>query len=111
VPVICSDFAETTNAAVPGDFVYFDPPYVPRSESSYFTSYTVRGFGLAEQERLRDVALTLKRRGVQVLLSNSGTKPVEGLYGRYFDLVPVLAKRRVSRDIGNRGAIGEYLIF
>jgi DNA adenine methylase len=108
--VRCADFADATSGASRGDFVYFDPPYVPRSDSSYFTSYTARGFGAAEQERLRDVALALKRRGVCVLLSNSATQLVENLYSRHFELVPVMAKRRVSRDTGNRGAVKEYLI-
>jgi len=104
------DFEDVTATAGEGDFVYFDPPYVPRSISSYFTSYTALGFGLAEQERLRDVALRLKHRGVHVLLSNSATELIERLYSRDFELVPVLAKRRVNRDGGGRGAITEYLI-
>ena len=104
------DFEETTSGASEGDFVYFDPPYVPCSISSYFTSYTAAGFGLKQQERLRDVALRLKRRGVNVLLSNSATAIVEHLYNRDFELVPVLAKRRVNRDTSARGAVREYLI-
>ena len=105
-----ADFETVTAGAVEGDLVYFDPPYVPRSISSYFTSYTASGFGPAEQERLRDVALRLKRRGVHVLLSNSATELIERLYSRHFELVPVLAKRRVNRDGRGRGAIKEYLI-
>ncbi len=108
--LVHGDFEAITASAIKGDFVYFDPPYVPRSMSSKFTSYTAGGFGAAEQERLRDVALRLKRRGVQVRLSNSGTGLIERLYSRDFDLVPVLASRRVNSDIGARGAIKEYLI-
>jgi DNA adenine methylase len=104
------DFEAITTTAVGGDFVYFDPPYVPRSISSYFTSYTASGFGFREQERLRDVALRLKRRGVHVLVSNSATEFVERLYSPHFELIPVLAKRRVNRDGDGRGAIAEYLI-
>lgn len=105
-----ADFEAVTSNAVEGDLIYFDPPYVPRSISSYFTSYTASGFGPAEQERLRDVALRLKRRGVHVRLSNSATELIERLYSRDFDLVPVLAKRRVNRDGKGRGEITEYLI-
>lgn len=105
-----ADFEAVTANAVEGDLVYFDPPYVPRSSSSYFTSYTASGFGPSEQERLRDVALRLKRRGVHVRLSNSSTELIERLYSRHFDLVPVLAKRRVNRDGNGRGEITEYLI-
>lgn len=36
----CADFSEVLNKVKKGDFVYFDPPYVPLSETSSFTSYT-----------------------------------------------------------------------
>ena len=105
-----ADFEQTTKDAILGDFVYFDPPYVPRSISSRFTSYTASGFGPEQQKRLRDVALSLKRRGVHVLLSNSATPMIEDLYSQHFKLVPVLAKRRVNRHGAGRGAVREYLI-
>ncbi|MBN1611676.1 MAG: DNA adenine methylase [Polyangiaceae bacterium] len=76
-----ADFAAVVKAARAGDFVHFDPPYVPLSSTSYFASYTKDGFGPGEQERLRDVALGLKRRGVHVLLSNSSAPFVKRLYG------------------------------
>ena len=104
------DFEEVTAGAAKGDFVYFDPPYSPRSQSSYFTSYTASGFGPAEQQRLRDVALRLRRRGVQVMLSNSATASTEKLYSPEFRLVPVLVTRRVNSNIRSRGEVKEYLI-
>ena len=39
------------------DFVYFDPPYHPLSESSSCTSYAVGGFAEAEQQAHRDLCL------------------------------------------------------
>ena len=104
------DFEEVTKGATKGDFVYFDPPYIPRSASSYFTSYTASGFASAEQERLRDVALRLKRRGVHVLLSNSATPQTEQLYARDFSLMPVYVTRRINTDIKSRGDVKEFLI-
>jgi DNA adenine methylase len=108
--LIAADFESTTRTAREGDFVYFDPPYLPRSVSSSFTSYTAKGFGIRDHERLRDVALKLKRRGVRVLLSNSGTEIVEQLYRKDFTLEPVLSKRRINSDPSARGAVEEYLI-
>lgn len=35
----CLEFAER------GDFIYFDPPYQPISDTAYFTSYTKDNFG------------------------------------------------------------------
>src|SRR5262249_37855139 len=78
--LVTGDFEAVVARARRGDFVYFDPPYVPLSVTSSFTSYTSRGFGAEEQTRLRDVARDLKRRGVSVLLSNSSAPFVRDLY-------------------------------
>ena len=41
--VMAVDFAEVTRTLAPGDFAYFDPPYVPLSKSASFTAYAQRG--------------------------------------------------------------------
>lgn len=108
--ILHADFAESTASAAEGDFVYFDPPYVPLSATSAFTAYTGDGFGAEEQARLRDVALALKRRGVRVLLSNSSAGLVRELYGQDFTVEEVMATRLINRDSAGRGAIAELLI-
>jgi DNA adenine methylase len=105
-----ADFAAVVEKAREGDFVYFDPPYAPLSKTSSFASYTKDGFGPSEQERLRDVALALKRRGVHVLLSNSSAQDVRRLYGKGFRITKVLATRVVNSKASQRGAIPELLI-
>ncbi|MBN1606804.1 MAG: DNA adenine methylase [Polyangiaceae bacterium] len=105
-----ADFEAVVKTAREGDFVYFDPPYVPLSSTSYFASYTKDGFGPSEQERLRDVALELKRRGVHVLLSNSSAPFVQRLYSKGFRITKVLATRNVNSKASHRGAILELLI-
>lgn len=104
------DFAAVAGRAKKGDFVYFDPPYVPLSGTSNFASYTAGGFGLPEQERLRDVALELKRRGVHVLLSNSSAPEVLALYSEGFRIERVAAIRQVNSKATGRGAVAELLI-
>ncbi len=96
--------------AQPGDFVYFDPPYVPLSRTSSFTSYARDGFTLADQARLRDVALSLKAKGVKVLLSNSSAPQVHSLYGEGFTREEVWARRAINSAAGKRGAVPELLI-
>jgi DNA adenine methylase len=93
-----------------GDLVYLDPPYVPASATSNFTSYTADGFGPKDQERLRDVALRLKMRGVHVILSNSGTPAVADLYTRDFDVVEIAARRNINSKATSRGPVAEYVI-
>jgi DNA adenine methylase len=105
------DFATVVKHAKAKDLVYFDPPYVPLSETSYFTSYTAAGFRSHDQTRLRDVALRLKKRGVSVLLSNSSAAEVSKLYAPPdFECIPVAASRLVNSKASGRGKIAEMLI-
>jgi DNA adenine methylase len=106
---IC-DFQRAARRARAGDLVYFDPPYVPLSVTSYFTSYTKDGFDMEDQRRLRDVALELKKRGVHVLISNSSAPAVYELYAKGFRINEVTARRDINCQSGGRGHITELLI-
>jgi DNA adenine methylase len=103
------DFSSVLARAQPRDIVYFDPPYVPLSLTSYFTSYTATGFNMKDQLRLRDVALKLRERGVFVLISNSSDQRVLDLY-KDFDCDPVSAIRQVNSNVKGRGSVTELLI-
>ena len=105
------DFKAVLDRAEPGDFVYFDPPYVPLSDTSSFTSYTSGGFGIDDQRRLRDTAGKLKRRGVHVLLSNSSSPLVHQLYDEGFEHREVSARRAINSKGGLRGPVGELIIW
>lgn len=96
---------------MPGDFVYFDPPYWPASSTADFTAYTRTAFGPAAQERLRDYALLLKKHRVHVLLSNADVPPVRALYAKGFEMRRVEARRNVNSDASKRGAVGELIIW
>lgn len=104
------DFELAVAEAKRGDFVYFDPPYVPLSATSSFTGYTSVGFTLEDQTRLRDVALRLKVRGVHVLLSNSSAPLVRDLYAYGFRIHEVSATRSINSKVEGRGSIKELLI-
>ncbi len=108
--MMTGDFERLVAQAVAGDFVYFDPPYWPRSATSDFTAYSKDPFGPLEQERLRDVALALKKRGVKVLLSNADVEPVRQLYARGFKIERVEAKRHINSKASRRGKVGELLV-
>lgn len=103
------DFEKALKKVVRGDFVYLDPPYVPLSTTSNFTSYTAGRFTQADQERLRDAVRGLKERGARILLSNSSS--AAHLYDeKGFETIEVLASRTVNSKSSGRGKITELLI-
>lgn len=109
--VFHAPFTSVQDRARPGDLVYFDPPYVPLSTTSSFTSYTMDSFSTEDQVALRDLALSLKSRGVHVLLSNSNAPLVYDLYRENFTIVEVLAARSVNSKAQGRAKIPELLMF
>lgn len=104
-----ADFSEILTKVQEGDFVYFDPPYVPLSETSSFTSYTKDGFDIDMQFKLRDVCDELDSIGVKFLLSNSDTKLVNELYENY-NIKKVFASRQINANADGRGKITEVLV-
>jgi DNA adenine methylase len=103
------DFAGVVRRARGGDFVYFDPPYVPASRTADFTSYVAGGFGLEEQRRLAEVFGELARKGVKAMLSNSDTPAVRELY-RGFRVDTVYASRSINSRADKRGKVGEVVV-
>jgi len=104
-----ADFSEILKKVKKGDFVYFDPPYVPLNETSSFTSYTKDGFDLDMQLNLRDVCDELDSMGVKFLLSNSDTQFVNELYENY-NIKKVFASRQINANADGRGKITEVLV-
>ncbi len=90
-----TDYQKATATCRKGDFVYFDPPYHPSSETSSFTDYTPKGFREQDQEELSRVFANLVKRGCRVLLSNSDTGLVRKLYGNY-NRKSILVNRPIS---------------
>ena len=104
-----ADFSEILKKVKKGDFVYYDPPYVPLSETSSFTSYTKDGFDLDMHFKLRDVCDELDSMGIKFLLSNSDTKLVNELYENY-NIKKVFASRQINANADGRGKITEVLV-
>jgi DNA adenine methylase len=105
------DFAAAVATAVSGDFVYFDPPYVPLSQTSNFTSYNKYGFGYADQVRLAETVHRLTAEGVKVMLSNSSAPLVYELYGcTDYRLIDIQARRNINSKATQRGPVKELLI-
>ena len=103
------DFEKAVLDVQPGDFVYFDPPYIPLSETSAFTSYTHEGFSYDDQVRLRDTFKKLSDTGAYVMLSNSSSFLVEELY-QDFNIHHVEAIRTNGAKSSSRGKISEIIV-
>jgi DNA adenine methylase len=112
VEIAVRDFRDVLTHAASGDLVYFDPPYLPRSETSSFTAYAKGGFGLSDQYALRDVARALVEAGVHVLLSNSDTETIHDMYREFkgFEIDVVQATRAINSKASGRGKIGEVIV-
>ncbi len=104
-----TDFSESVNTIKKGDFVYFDPPYDPLSNSSSFTSYAKGGFNKDDQIRLKNLCDTLTEKGVNFLLSNSSTDFILNLYQDY-KIEIIQARRSINANGNNRGKVAEVLV-
>jgi len=98
------DYAKTSE-----DFVYFDPPYYPLSDTSNFTGYSRYSFSKDDQIRLRDVFAELANRGVKVMLSNSDCEFIRELYND-FEIREISAARAINSNSKKRGKIAEVLV-
>jgi len=107
--ILNSDFEGTISHAVPGDFVYLDPPYIPIDATASFTSYHAVGFGLPDQERLAQNMLELKEAGIKAMCSNSDTPLTREIYGS-LNQKTIQAPRMVSAKASGRGSISELVI-
>jgi DNA adenine methylase len=112
VNILVSSFEAVLDQASLGDFIYFDPPYQPISETAHFTSYTSNNFGEDQQRLLSYIFAELDLRGCYVLLSNSYSDFIRNLYvdlpGVQIEIIA--ANRAINRDIKKRGKIPEMLI-
>lgn len=102
-------FEAVGQLARPGDFVYFDPPYVPISATANFTSYAQGDFGPTEQEALASLFDQLAARGVHCMLSNSATPWVRERYSGHHVAI-IDAPRSISRAGARRRPVEEVLV-
>ncbi len=107
------DFEAAVSGAGRGDFVYFDPPYDPVSDTASFTGYDVNGFDKNEQKRLKKVCDELSKKKCKVLLSNSATDFIKELYSdeTQYTIIEVEANRNINSVGSGRGKVSEVLIY
>jgi len=110
IKISCRDFSSVLKDAKRGDFVYFDPPYQPVSDTANFTSYTHRDFRNDDLERLADLANQLSSKGCLVMLSNSNSKTVKRLFSSGWKLKEIRANRAINSNSQKRTGHKEIII-
>ena len=111
IEFLCRDFAEISHDIKKGDFVYFDPPYQPVSNTANFTSYTNRSFTDDDLERLANLAEKLDSMGCKVLLSNSKSKIVENSFSSSkWKIKEIRVNRAINSNSAKRTGHSEVLI-
>ncbi len=109
--IVCAPFESVLTRAQAGDWVYFDPPYMPISATAHFTAYYADGFGLEDQTRLRDACLRLTEMEVSVMVSNSDSPAIRALYSQpCFRIDTVFANRAINANSARRGKVAELVI-
>jgi DNA adenine methylase len=103
------DFRLLKMEAKKNDFIYFDPPYHPRSKTSYFTAYTRDAFGEEDQRKLAALYRALDKKGCLLMLSNSDTPLIRELY-KDFHIREVSARRNINSKADRRGSICELVV-
>ena len=109
VTLLNKSFEYATVKAKRGDFVYFDPPYLPISKTACFTDYTSQGFTIEDQVRLAENFKKLNMKGVRIMLSNSDVAEIEELY-KGFNLQHVTVNRTINSNTNKRTGFKEVII-
>lgn len=89
------EYKDAIATALPGDFIFFDPPYMPISKSSDFNRYNSSPFTESDQIELADLFWDLDSRGVYVCLTNSDHNLVRQIYKDHV-IIPMNTTRWVS---------------
>jgi DNA adenine methylase len=110
--ILNQDFEKTIENAEKEDFIYFDPPYAPISNTSDFTSYTKMDFGIDEQKRLAKVVNNLAKKGCYVMESNSSSKEIKIIFEEYknLNIYTIEAPRYINCKSEGRKPIEESVI-
>lgn len=104
----CESYADSMARADENSVVYCDPPYAPLSATANFTAYHTNSFSLEQQAHLAELAESLVRNRVPVLISNHDTALTREWY-RQAKLHVVKVRRSISSNGGTRKKVDELL--
>jgi len=106
------DFRDIFKTVKDGDVVYCDPPYLPLSDTSDFTSYSAGGFSLQDQIDLAKCASKAAQKGAIVVISNHDTWCARQIYGNMFNrkISSISVSRTISSNADSRKPVKEVIV-
>ncbi|MGL5397312.1 MAG: DNA adenine methylase [Shewanella sp.] len=105
---LVQDFVTTIEQAPDGSVIYADPPYIPLSETSAFSSYHTAPFGKEQHIKLAAVLRAAKARGCKVVLSNSDTELTREIY-HDFKWKEITVRRSIGAGAETRVKVKELI--
>lgn len=103
-----ADFRTLLKQAKSGDVIYCDPPYVPLSNTAYFSKYLQGEFSSTDQQDLADIANNLSKKNIPVILSNHDTLETREYY-KNAKIIALDVQRRISCSVNNRKKAAEII--
>jgi len=94
--ITSKDFTYIENHVKENDFVFLDPPYPEETRTAKFNQYISSSFGQEDQERVRELALELDRRGASVIITNR--KSAEHIYTEHEDFYTKFRIKEIRGD-------------
>ncbi len=101
VTFLHEDFETACENVQPGDFVYFDSPYIPLTQTANFTDYDKSGFTSHDHQRLAHLFRKLDQKGAMIMLSNHDVPQIYDLYSGY-NIETFDVRRMINCDASKR---------
>ncbi len=105
---VCKDFRKIMREVSKGDTIYCDPPYVPVSQTAFFTQYAHQPFGPESQQDLAESSKQAVKKGASVVISNHDSSVTRKLY-QGASIHSFYVQRFISCDGKKRNKIKELL--
>lgn len=111
VNIYCGDYSKCQEFIDSNTFVYIDPPYRPRSQTSNFTAYSKECFNDVKQLELAEFIDKIHEKGCRFVSSNSDTEDgfFDTIYSNYI-IKRIDATRMINCVGSKRGKVKEILI-
>lgn len=103
------DFEQTLSRTGDGDFVYCDPPYLPRSKTADFTAYTAGSFTLEYHKRLAHALRRASDRGAMILCSQGDSAAIRDLYSG-FRIEEISVHHSIGASSASKHKVAELLL-